>query len=241
MPNIHETRLDSQYTTSQHIAAYFDNLPIGMAIVAPNGQFIKVNQELCNMLGYTETELLQKTFQDITVAEDIAADVTALHSILTGETERYQMLKEYTSKFGERIKIKLTVQPILLDNETVLHLISTAEKLSNLCDPKFMVEEKERNGDSKMRPRFPASKIFADNWKWFIVAFTTITLYIFQFHTNWVKLDTRLLQQEKKIEKMEKVEELLLQKIMLDLNPNDEAIKKSIIKKLENHTHNNGI
>ncbi len=43
--------------------AAMDKAPIGKALVRPDGRFIKVNPALCQMLGYTESELLARDFQ----------------------------------------------------------------------------------------------------------------------------------------------------------------------------------
>jgi PAS domain-containing protein len=41
----------------------FEYAVIGMALVAPNGAWLRVNRSLCEITGYTEVELLQRTFQ----------------------------------------------------------------------------------------------------------------------------------------------------------------------------------
>ena len=46
--------------------------PIGIALVSPIGKWISVNPALCRMLEYTSKELVTKTFQDITHADDLA-------------------------------------------------------------------------------------------------------------------------------------------------------------------------
>ena len=53
----------------------FEHAPIGMALVSPEGHWLKVNSELCALLGYSESEMLTRTFQDITHPDDLDADL----------------------------------------------------------------------------------------------------------------------------------------------------------------------
>ena len=53
----------------------FDDAPIGVSLVSPTGQFLKVNTCCCDLLGYTEAELLALNFQDITHPADLKADL----------------------------------------------------------------------------------------------------------------------------------------------------------------------
>src|SRR5262249_34554909 len=52
-----------------------DEAPIGMALVARDGRFIRVNRVLCEIVGYTADELTQRTFQSITHPDDVEPDV----------------------------------------------------------------------------------------------------------------------------------------------------------------------
>ena len=53
----------------------FDEAPIGVALVGPNGRWLEVNRALCEIVGYTEAELLALTFQDISHPDDLDADL----------------------------------------------------------------------------------------------------------------------------------------------------------------------
>src|ERR1041385_6869258 len=48
----------------------FDYAAIGMALAAPDGRWLKVNQALCDIVGYSEREMLGLTYRDITHPDD---------------------------------------------------------------------------------------------------------------------------------------------------------------------------
>ncbi len=86
----------------------FENAAVGIAHVAPDGSWLRVNPRLCEILGYSEQEFLAKTFQDITHPDDLDADVHRFEALLRGEKDSYQMEKRYFHKDGHVVWIHLT-------------------------------------------------------------------------------------------------------------------------------------
>jgi PAS domain S-box-containing protein len=73
---------------------------IGMALVTPDGQWLKVNPAVCTLLGYTEQEFLQRNFQALTHPDDLEADMRLLRDTLAGHIDRYRMEKRFLHKSG---------------------------------------------------------------------------------------------------------------------------------------------
>ena len=71
-----------------------------MALVAPDGKWLRVNRSICEITGYTEEELLQRSFQDITHPDDLDLDLANANKMLAGEIDNYQMEKRYFHKRG---------------------------------------------------------------------------------------------------------------------------------------------
>ncbi|TDX00717.1 PAS domain-containing protein [Dinghuibacter silviterrae] len=93
--------------TQQRFHHAFFNSGIGMAIVAPNGGWIDVNDATCRITGYSRTELLQLTFQDITHPDDVDKDVQGTMALLNGQIEMHTMEKRYIHKQGHTIWVNL--------------------------------------------------------------------------------------------------------------------------------------
>jgi diguanylate cyclase (GGDEF)-like protein/PAS domain S-box-containing protein len=86
-----------------------DGAPSGIALVSLEGRFVRVNQALCAMVGYSEEQLLARTFQDITHPEDLDADLSLLAQLIAGEISSYTMEKRYFHARGHPVWISLSV------------------------------------------------------------------------------------------------------------------------------------
>ncbi|MBF0416889.1 MAG: PAS domain S-box protein [Magnetococcales bacterium] len=86
----------------------FETAAHGMALVATNGTFVKVNQALCAIVGYSESELLGMRFQGITHPEDLEADLNLVNETIAGQRSTYQLEKRYLHKDGHTVWILLS-------------------------------------------------------------------------------------------------------------------------------------
>jgi PAS domain S-box-containing protein len=85
----------------------FDDASIGMALVGIDGRWLRVNWALCEIVGYSEEELLEKTFQEITHPDDLEADLDYVRRLMAGEIRTYQMEKRYLHKEGHEVWVLL--------------------------------------------------------------------------------------------------------------------------------------
>jgi PAS domain S-box-containing protein len=81
----------------------FDNAAVGISLAAPDGKHIAVNQALCQMLGYTETELQVLTFQEITHPDDLEIDLYHYQKLLSNEIDSFHIEKRFRHKNGQFI------------------------------------------------------------------------------------------------------------------------------------------
>ncbi len=86
----------------------FDYAAIGMALVSPDGHWIKVNPSFCKLLGYSEDELLKLNFQAITHADDLGADIILIKKMFSGSCDSVQLEKRYIKKDRKIIWVLLT-------------------------------------------------------------------------------------------------------------------------------------
>jgi len=100
---------DALRASEELFSSSFEMAPIGMALVAPNGRCLKVNQALCELLGRSQAELLCLTFQEITHPQDWAVDRTNMKRLIAGEIRSYQVEKRYFHRDGHVIYTLLNV------------------------------------------------------------------------------------------------------------------------------------
>lgn len=80
---------------AEEFRATFNQAAVGMAHMGLDGQFLQVNQRLCEITGYPCEQLLQKLYQDITHPEDLAQDQKIMARLLSGEVSTYTVEKRY--------------------------------------------------------------------------------------------------------------------------------------------------
>ena len=87
----------------------FNRASNGIAVVGLDYKWIKVNQSLLDLLGYSEAELYEMTFKDITHKDDLDSDNFELNQLLERRIDRYQTEKRYFHKNGGIIWVLVSV------------------------------------------------------------------------------------------------------------------------------------
>jgi len=107
----------------------FEQAAVGLAHVGVDGNFIRINQKFCDIVGYSTEEMLTRTFQDITHPDDLDADLEYVRQVLADEIMTYSIKKRYFKKDGELVWINLTVSLLREDNGKPLYFIAVVEDI----------------------------------------------------------------------------------------------------------------
>lgn len=111
--------------------ATFEQMVVGFAQIALDGQFLRVNHKFCEMLGYTHQQLLAKRIQDITHPHDLETDLGLLHQLLQAEIRTYSIEKRYINHIGIVVWGKLTVSLVFNGNKQPKYLVAVIENISD--------------------------------------------------------------------------------------------------------------
>jgi two-component system cell cycle sensor histidine kinase/response regulator CckA len=86
----------------------FNQAAVGMAQVDMEGHWIRVNQKLCDIVGYTRSELQNLSFQAITHPDDLLNSEEGMRKLIAGDIDTFAAEKRYIHKAGHSIWINLT-------------------------------------------------------------------------------------------------------------------------------------
>ena len=159
----------------------------GMAFVAADGTWLRVNPALCKLLGYTELELIgdpevdirAQRFQDITPDRDTQIDLEMVNRVVRRIEPWYHMIKHFRAKTGETVRVGLTVFPVIdeasgevnfLFSQVVPHKNATVE-LQGLSE-RALVKNKAITVED-------ISQFLHENWKRFMTIGGVIAAAIF--------------------------------------------------------------
>jgi PAS domain S-box-containing protein len=117
--------------SEERFRAVFEQAAIGIVQALPSGEFVKVNQGFCNIVGYSPEELILLTVWDISYPEDLEADLAYRSQILAGEISSYSVEKRYICKNGDLVWTNVTVSLIRDICGEPIYAIAAIEDISD--------------------------------------------------------------------------------------------------------------
>ena len=108
----------------------FDAAAVGMGMVSPDGQWLRVNPALSEILGYSEAELLGLTFQEITHPDDLKSDLRQLRRLLDGKIDAYRLEKRYIHQQGHLVWALLSVSLVRGARGEPLYFVGLVEDIT---------------------------------------------------------------------------------------------------------------
>jgi PAS domain S-box-containing protein len=95
--------------SEERFRATFEQAAVGIAHVALDGHYIRVNEKFCDIVGYTCDEMTRRTYQDITYPEDQKADEALARQLLEGKKTTGSIEKRYICKGGSLVWVNMTI------------------------------------------------------------------------------------------------------------------------------------
>lgn len=123
----------------------FNYAAIGKALVSIDGHWLKVNPALSKIVGYSESELLNLTFQDMTHPEDLQKDLNYVDQLLQGEISTYQMEKRYLHKQGHLVWVLLSVSLVRDEKERPIYFISQIQDITASKQTEIELKQSEKH------------------------------------------------------------------------------------------------
>ena len=120
--------------------AFYELGLVGLAITSPEKGWLNINDCLCNMLGYSEAELREMTWEQLTHPEDLAADIEQFERVLSGEIDGYELDKRFLTRSGSILFTKLVVRCVRKPDRSVDFIVAMVQDLTK---SKRLQEERE--------------------------------------------------------------------------------------------------
>ncbi|WP_254568728.1 PAS domain S-box protein [Oscillatoria sp. HE19RPO] len=119
----------------------FNGATIGLVHNNLKGQFLRVNQKYCEILGYSQEELLLKSWKDITHPDDVEENIQCLNPLIRGQVRECSFEKRYYRQDGSMIWASLTVSLVRQPSGEPDYFIAAVE---DITDRKQAEAEKEK-------------------------------------------------------------------------------------------------
>lgn len=130
---------ESLRRSEEQFKAMFETASIGMAQTDPRtAQWLRVNQKMCEITGYSSAEMLAMRVPEITHPEDRDRDWESFQRVVRGEAPNYRIEKRYLRKDGGVVWVNV--------NMTVIHDTAglprrTMAAIEDITERKRMEEE----------------------------------------------------------------------------------------------------
>ncbi len=137
---LEEARLDLEKRESR-FRGTFENAAVGIAHVDFDGNWLRVNERLCRLVGYDREELLEINFQSITHPDDLDMDLGQFEQLKEGAIPSYTLRKRYVHKTGVDVPIDLTVSVQRESNDADPYCIAFIQDAREQVESQQQLEE----------------------------------------------------------------------------------------------------
>jgi len=141
---------DALRESEERFRATFEQAAVGISQVGLDGRWLRVNQRLCDIVGYERDTLLTLSFQDITHKDDLQNDLNNLQLLLAGKIQNYAIEKRYIRKNGSTVWVNLTVGLVRDTLDKPKYFVSVVEDITH----KKMAENALRESEEKLSKLF---------------------------------------------------------------------------------------
>jgi len=127
--------------SEERFRSTFEQSAVGLALVARDGRWLRVNRKFCEIIGYSHSELHNMTEQDIAHPDDHELDLAQMKRIEAGEIESYSMEKRYVRRDGQIASLHLTVNAVKNEGGKLKYCVRVMEEGKHRTNAQAMMAQ----------------------------------------------------------------------------------------------------
>lgn len=124
--------------SEERFRSAFNYAPIGIGLVSPLGDWLKVNRALCDILGYTEEEFLNSDFQSMLCKDNLGETLSKINELISGKTSNCQMEQRYLHKSMKTVWASWSVSRLIDSQSEQPNLIF---QIQDITEKKLALEK----------------------------------------------------------------------------------------------------
>ncbi len=129
----------------EYFKATFENANIGACLLGLNGEFININDEFCRIVGFSRTELLKLTFNDITHPDDKSIGLEIHKKMLANISNQGRFDKRYINKKGEVVWVRISNASVRDEKGGLKYVVAYVQDITEEKRAEDIIKESEAN------------------------------------------------------------------------------------------------
>ncbi|MEQ1793454.1 MAG: PAS domain S-box protein [Nitrospira sp.] len=151
---------DALRQSEERYRQYFELGLVGMAVTSPEKGWAQVNDRLCEIFGYTQSELTAKTWSELTHPDDLAADVAQFNRVMSGAINSYAMDKRFIHRDGHIIYASISASAVRRDDGSIDHFVALVQDFS----ARHEAEERLKKSELRLQQQIKEMPIGHIGW-----------------------------------------------------------------------------
>jgi PAS domain S-box-containing protein len=127
--------------SEERFRAMFEQAAIGVATISCDGTWLRVNQTMRDITGYSHEELKQMTIHDLTYPDDFQVSPKQIERIVNGEIDHYQIEKRYVRKDGEVVWVHVSASMLGEPGSNEAYLMTVIQDITERKNAEDMVAQ----------------------------------------------------------------------------------------------------
>jgi PAS domain S-box-containing protein len=139
--------------SEERFRAIFEHAAVGIAYLAKDGRFLRMNQRYCDILGYTKDELSKLNNMEITHPEDMQATVECYNQFFSCSINSCSMEKRFIRNDGGYVWVNMTVSCIREPDGSLKYFIPVIEDITGRKQAEEALHKAHDELEARVRDR----------------------------------------------------------------------------------------